>query len=101
MKVEPAVRAIAGGVAIAVRVTTRASKTSVGPVKDGRLLVRVTAAPVDHAANDALRLAIADALDLPRRAVQIAGGLSSRNKTVQVAGVTPVTVSERLGGGAG
>ena len=92
MKVEPALRPMAGGVAIAVRVTPRAPKTVVGPFKDGRLLVRVTAAPVDSAANDATVRAIADALAVSRGAVRIATGLTSRNKTVHVTGVTVADV---------
>ena len=56
-------------------------------MRDGRLLVRVTAPPVDAAANDAVIRALADALDLPRRAIRIATGASSRNKTVEIAGV--------------
>jgi len=96
MKVEPAVRARAGGVAIAVRVTPRASKTVVGPIKDGRLLVRVTAPPVDSAANDATLRAIAEALGVPRGSVQIAAGLTSRQKIVHVAGLTPVAIARAL-----
>jgi uncharacterized protein YggU (UPF0235/DUF167 family) len=89
-------RATASGVSMAVRVTPRASKTLVGPVKDGRLLVRVTAPPVDSAANDAALRAIAEALGVSRGAVQIATGLASRNKNVHVAGLTAAAVARVL-----
>ena len=37
-----------------VRVTPRASKTAIDGIRDGRLLVKVTAPPVDAAANEAV-----------------------------------------------
>ena len=44
-----------GGASLLVRVMPRAGATQIGGIRDGRLLVRLAAAPVDGAANDALR----------------------------------------------
>ena len=90
------IRATAGGVRFDVRLTPRASRTEIAGVRDGRLLVRVTAPPVDSAANDALVEIVAQALDVPRRAVAIVGGLTSRQKALEVRGTTEVRVRERL-----
>jgi len=51
-------------------------------------VVRVAAPPVEGAANDALIAFFADALDVPRRAVQIVSGDRGRLKRVAIAGVT-------------
>ena len=60
-------------------------------------MVRVTAPPVDGEANDAVIRALAAALDLPRSAVQIVGGASGRNKTVEVLGMQTTEIGRRLG----
>ena len=74
-----------GGTRFEVRVMPRASRTGVDGVRDGRVLVRVTAPPVDRAANDAAVRALADALDLPATSVRISAGHTHRNKTVEIA----------------
>jgi hypothetical protein len=91
------VRSTATGVRFDVRLTPRASRTEIAGVRDGRLVVRVTAPPVDRAANDALVETIADALDVPRRTVLIVAGLTSRQKTIEVRGTTEAAVRERWG----
>jgi uncharacterized protein YggU (UPF0235/DUF167 family) len=84
------------GVRIDVRVLPRSSRTRVGGVRDGRLVVRVTAPPVDQAANDAVVSALAEALDLPRSAIRIIAGAQSRNKSVEVAGLDAAGLAARL-----
>ena len=96
MSMGEAIRLTATGVSIALRVTPRSSRTTVGEVRDGRLLVRVTAAPVDDAANQATVRAIASALDVPRSQVRLTGGLTSRNKTIEVSGRTLADVRRAL-----
>lgn len=80
-----------------VRVTPRASKPGIDGVHGEALRVRVGAAPVDGAANEAVVTVLADALGVPRRAVTIVGGATGRSKVVEVAGVTREAV-ERLAG---
>jgi uncharacterized protein (TIGR00251 family) len=86
----------ADGVVIAVRVIPRAGRSGVAGTRDGALLVRLNAAPVDNAANAELIEVIAGALGVPRRSVTITSGERSRRKTVFVAGVSVATVSSRL-----
>ena len=80
--------ATTAGVRIEVRVTPRAAKPGFGGVRDGRVVVRVSAPPVDDAANDAVMAMFAKALRVPKRAVAIAAGATSRNKTIAVAGIS-------------
>jgi len=71
-----------------VRVIPRAKKTELSGERDGALVVRLAAPPVDGAANEALIDFLARVLGVPRRAVRIVGGERSRNKRVEIAGVT-------------
>ena len=57
--------------------------------------MRLQAPPVDGAANEALVELLAESLGVPRRAVRIVAGESSRSKTVDVDGVEQALV-ERL-----
>lgn len=72
------------GVLIDVLVQPRASRAKLGPMHGDRLKVAVTSPPVDGKANAAVIETFADALDLPRSAIEITAGTSSRRKTVKL-----------------
>jgi uncharacterized protein (TIGR00251 family) len=61
-----------------------------------RIRVRLTAPPVEGAANEALVRLLASRLQVPRSSVELVSGHSARNKTVVVAGVTEREAGERL-----
>jgi uncharacterized protein (TIGR00251 family) len=82
-------------VILAVRVIPRARKTEMAGTRDGALLVRLAAPPVEGAANDALIAFLADRLGVPRRAVRIVSREHGRQKRVAIAGVT-TDQAERL-----
>jgi len=81
-----------------VRVIPRARKTEFAGERDGSLVIRVAAPPVEGAANDALIEFLAQALGVTRRAVQIVGGEHARTKRVAVDGVTDAQVRAALTG---
>jgi uncharacterized protein (TIGR00251 family) len=85
-----------GAVRFDILVQPRASRPRLGPVHDGRLKVAVTAPPVDGEANTAVIELIARTLAVPRGAVEIVAGATSRRKTVSVTGVTRAQI-EALG----
>jgi hypothetical protein len=85
-----------GGTIVEVRVMPRAGRTRLAGVRGGALLVQLTAAPVEGAANDALVALLAERLDVPRRAISILSGARSRTKRVRVQGVPAGVVRERL-----
>jgi uncharacterized protein (TIGR00251 family) len=76
------------GVRFQVRLQPRASADEIVGVANGALRIRLHAPPVDGAANEALVRFLADRLDVPRAAVRIRAGATSRTKTVEVDGVT-------------
>jgi len=84
------------GAVIAVRVIPRAAKSAIDGIRDGAVLVRLSAAPVDGAANAELIEVMAGALGVPKRAITIESGETSRRKTLQIAGVSAATVLTKL-----
>ncbi len=64
----------------------RARRNEVGGERDGRLVVRVTAAPVDDRANDAVRRLIADHLGVRVSCVEIVSGHRTRDKVLRISG---------------
>ena len=77
-----------GGVRIGVRVQPRASDSAVVGIHGDVLKVRLTAPPVEGAANDALTKLLASTFGIPQHAVTIVSGRSSRTKIVELQGVT-------------
>ena len=71
--------------ALELRVSPGADRTRVaGRMADGRLKVRVAAAPERGEANAELVQFLARALGVPRAAVRVARGRSSRDKKIEV-----------------
>ncbi len=73
-----------GAVRVVVWVRPGASRTVVGGSHDGALVVRVGALAVDGQATAAALQALAKALGVPRRAVLLVSGATSRTKVVNV-----------------
>lgn len=90
------ITATPGGVVIDVRVVPRAARSGIAGTRDGALLVRLNAPPVEGAANEELIAVMAKALDVPKRAVSIVAGERGRSKRVRVMGVDESTVRARV-----
>jgi len=80
-----------------VRVVPRAGRSGVAGLRDGALLVRLAAAPVDGAANAELIAVLAAALHLPKRSIQIVSGERSRAKRVRIDGMDGAAVLAAFG----
>jgi hypothetical protein len=75
------------GVRFALRLTPRGGRDGIDGVgADGALLVRVRAAPIEGAANAALRHLLAKAFGVPIEAVTLAAGAAGRRKRVRLVG---------------
>jgi uncharacterized protein (TIGR00251 family) len=71
-----------GRLLLDVKVTPGASRSELLDVRDGRLRVKVAAAPEDGKANAALIEFLARALCCPKREVALVSGAKSRQKTL-------------------
>ena len=81
---------------LSVRVIPRASKSAIAGRRGDALLVRLSAPPVDGAANAALIELLAKAFSIPRRQISIVSGETSRDKRVSLEGLTDGDVAARL-----
>jgi len=84
---------------ISVKVIPRSKKNSVeweNGVEGEGLRVRLTAPPVDGAANEALVGFLAERLGVPKRQVVVVRGATSRQKVVEVAGISLEDVKKKL-----
>ncbi len=96
MKSRAAIQDTRDGVSFAVRVIHgRAGRNFSewqGKDADAVLKIALAAPPLDGRANEALISYLADVLDVPRSAVEVASGQRSRNKLVRVMGRTAAQV---------
>jgi uncharacterized protein (TIGR00251 family) len=79
-----------------IRVIPRAGRSGFAGLRDGALLVKLAAAPVDGAANDELIALLAKALRMPKRDILIVSGERSRTKRVRIAGIDREQALARL-----
>jgi uncharacterized protein len=80
-----------------VKLIPRARANEICGERDGVLLVRVTAPPVDGQANAALCRLIAKRVRVGARSVAVVRGASSREKLVRVEGISPEDLRAALG----
>lgn len=90
---------VKGGCLIRLHVQPRASRTEVAGRHGDALKLRIAAPPADGEANDAVIRFLAERLGVPRSAVTLERGASSRAKTVRVAGVDAAVAAVTLGAG--
>ncbi len=95
----PFLRAQSDGVCLFVRVRPRASHNAIGEPLGGELRIRVSAPPVDAAANQALLRLLAETFDCSRSAIELVRGHTSRHKVVRIRGLSAAEVLARLGMG--
>lgn len=85
-----------GGVRFAVHVQPRASRNEVAGRHGDAIKVRLSAVPVDGAANEALVTFLATYFAVPVRSVRVISGVRSRAKVVEVDGITVDDVRRRI-----
>jgi uncharacterized protein (TIGR00251 family) len=90
------VRDVDGGATLRVRVSPRASRDAVGGERAGALVVRITAPPVEGAANAAVLRLVARTLGVPPSAVEVRHGASGRDKLLHVRGLDAAALRARL-----
>jgi uncharacterized protein len=92
-------RELPDGVLLSVKLQPRASANEIGEPFGNELRIKVTAPPVDAAANEALIKLLAGKLDCARNRIELMRGHKSRHKIVKLHGFTPEEVRQKLFGG--
>jgi uncharacterized protein (TIGR00251 family) len=91
-------RVQAGGVLLSVKLQPRASANEICAPLGGELKIKVTAPPVDAAANEALLALLAGWLGCARGRVELVRGHKSRHKVVKLHGFAPEEALQKLMG---
>ena len=76
------------GLLVRLHVLPRARRSEIAGLHNGALKIRITAPPVDDAANRAIIEFFAALLGLPRSGLKIKAGGKSREKTLQIEGIS-------------
>ena len=84
------------GLLLSVKLQPRASMNEIGEALGSELKIRVTAPPVDSAANEALVRFLADQLGCARNQVELVRGHSSRKKLIKLHGISSETFLTKL-----
>ena len=93
-------RAQPDGVLLSVKVQPRASSSEIGEPLGSELRIRVSAPPVDDAANEALVRLLVDRLDCPRGKVELVRGQTSRHKVIKLHGLSLTEAIAKLAVGS-
>jgi uncharacterized protein (TIGR00251 family) len=90
------VRETAAGLEIRLHVQPRAKRCEISGVHNGALKVKVTAPPVDDAANRAIVDFFSSLLGISKSSLQIVSGLKSKDKKLQIKGISLASLLNRI-----
>ncbi|MDR1566319.1 MAG: DUF167 domain-containing protein [Treponema sp.] len=79
-------------ISLFIKAVPGSSKSAFGEIKEGRIKVKIAAAPEDGRANGELRAFLAKTLNVPKKDVVLIEGEKSRFKTVTL----PLSAKENL-----
>lgn len=77
------------GIILSLHIQPRASKNEICGIQDNSLKIRLTSPPVDGAANKLCREFLACIFNVPKSAIEIISGETSRLKRVRILGNNP------------
>jgi uncharacterized protein len=89
-------RSVSTPTRITVHVQPRASRTEVAGMHDGCIKIRVSAPPVEGAANSAVIELFARTLKVAKSRVRVVSGATGRRKVIEVDGVAGDVVAAAL-----
>jgi len=92
----PQDKAVQDSALLLVRIQPRASKNEIIPMEGGAFKIRLTAPPVDGAANEALVRFLSGVLGIAKTRVEIVSGQTSREKRIRVGGMSEAEVRRLL-----
>ena len=89
-------RATTSGCTLNVRVHPGARRNAITGIHDGALKISLTTPPTDGRANAALIAFLAETLKIPRPAITLTTGATTRTKTLHLEGLTPDALTTAL-----
>jgi hypothetical protein len=84
------------GLTFEIHVTPRASSATITCSQEGALKLKITALPVDGAANEACLKLLAKALKLKKSQMEILAGVKSRKKIILVKDINKKDLEEKI-----
>ena len=85
------------GAALAVRVTTRATKNQImGALSDGTIKIHIAAAPVEGQANNELIEFLSGILGVSKNSIEVVAGDTGRDKLVSVLDMDAETLHKKI-----
>ena len=84
------------GLTFDIQVIPHASRTEIAGVQEGALKIKVTAPPVEGAANEACIKLLAKELALKKSQMEISSGAKSRKKTVLVKDISKKELETKI-----
>ena len=91
------IRETAAGLEVKLHVQPRARRCEISGIHGDSLKLKVTAPPVDDAANRAIVEFFSDLLGISKSSLQIVSGLKSREKVLRIQNLSLQTFWERIG----
>lgn len=82
-----------GRITLTLHIQPGAKKTEFAGLHGDALKIRLAAPPVDGKANEALVKFLAEVLHLPKSAVTLKSGQTSRRKVLEVSGATTASIA--------
>ena len=92
----PFLRVQPDGILLSIKLQPRASSNKIGEPLGDELRIKVSAPPVDAAANEALIRLLADFFDCPRSKVELVRGHTSRHKITKLYGISAAQAMAKL-----
>ena len=90
------IRELRDGLEIKLHVQPRARRLEISGVHNGALRIKVTAPPVDDAANRAVIKCLADRLGVSKSKISILSGSKSRDKILLIKNMSPEDLYKKL-----
>ncbi|MBM4144988.1 MAG: YggU family protein [Nitrospira sp.] len=78
------------GVTLKIKVEPRSSRKGISGVVGNAIKIKVNAPPVGGAANEELIEVLSEEFGIKKTSIKILRGISSRNKVVEIEGVTSI-----------
>ncbi|MBU1221691.1 YggU family protein [Myxococcota bacterium] len=82
------IRTTEDGITVEIKVQPRSSKTGIGPISAGAVKVRISEAPVDGKANEAVIKLFSSLLGIAKSQIRIIKGELARSKVIAISGVS-------------